>query len=455
MKRSSQNAAADAVFTTMPVPRAYFSLALPVVLGMVVSLVYNLTDTWFIAQTGSTELVAGVSLCAPLFTLMVAFGDVFGLGGSTAISRLLGQKRDEEAEHMSAFCLYAAVVFGAATGAVLLLFQNQILVLLGAEADTLPYARDYYLILAGGSPFIILNIVPNNLLRTEGLAKEAMFCTIAGSLVNIVLDPILIFSAGMGAGGAALATLISNAAGDALFFIVICKKARHITILPGRARITAHAFWEILSIGIPASLTNIMQSLAVLLTNRLLLPYGTDQVAAYGIAMKVNMICTLIMVGAAFGAQPLLGYSYGAGAEKRLSALIRFDILTELVISAVFVTVSFGAAPAVVRLFMKDPAIVSAGTAILRAAMISQPAVGVVLVCTTLFQAEGRALPAFVLSLARQGFVLWICLAVFSRAAGLPGILYSQALSDGLTLLVSLAFLRGSGRRRTEIPEAQ
>ena len=141
-------------------------------------------------------------------------------------------------------------------------------------------------------------------------------------------------------------------------------------------------------------------------------------------------------------------------AEKRLSALIRFDILTELVISAVFVTVSFGAAPAVVRLFMKDPAIVSAGTAILRAAMISQPAVGVVLVCTTLFQAEGRALPAFVLSLARQGFVLWICLAVFSRAAGLPGILYSQALSDGLTLLVSLAFLRGSGRRRTEIPEA-
>lgn len=439
----------NAVFTTMPVRQAYAKLALPVILGMVMSLVYNLTDTWFIARTGSTELVAGVSLCAPMFTLMVAFGDVFGLGGATIISRRLGEGRGEEAEHLSAFSVLAGLVFGIAVAAVLLLFQNPILALLGAREDTLPYAKAYYQILAAGSPAVILSIIPNNLLRTEGLANEAMISTVAGALINIGLDPLFIFALHMGAAGAALATVLSNLIVVLVSLWAMKARARHLSFAPKKASIRGRDFAGILAIGIPASLTNIFQSYASLLTNRMLLPYGTDQVAAYGIAMRVNMVCTLIMVGSAFGAQPLLGYSYGAGDRKRLSALIRFDILAELVISAVFVAVSFGAAPLLIGAFMKDEAIIAAGTRILRAAMISQPAAGVILVCTTLFQAQGRALPALVLSVARQGLVFTPCIVLLARAAGLPGVLYAQALSDVLTLVLALLFLRSAGREKT------
>ena len=198
------------IFEKMPVPKAYFKIALPVVIGMVVSLVYNLADTWFIAQTGKTELVAGVSLCAPIFTMMVAFSDIFGLGGSTLISRLLGKKEKEQVAKVSAFAIYGAIGFGILTAVVLLAFRTPILGLLGASADTMEYASAYYFWLALGAPAIILNVVPGNLLRTEGLAESSMICTVIGAVVNIVLDPIFIFQLGMGAGGAALATVLSN-----------------------------------------------------------------------------------------------------------------------------------------------------------------------------------------------------------------------------------------------------
>lgn len=218
------------LFEKMPVPKAYFKIALPVVIGMVVSLIYNLADTWFIASTGDTALVAGVSLCAPVFTLMVAFSDIFGLGGSNLISRMLGRSSREEASHVSAFCVYGAVGFGAVTGAVMIFLQDPILRLLGASAETMSYASSYYFWLAVGAPAIILNIVPGNLLRTEGLSENAMVCTIAGAVINIVLDPIFIFTFGMGAAGAALATVLSNVISDVFFLITMKRKSEVLSI---------------------------------------------------------------------------------------------------------------------------------------------------------------------------------------------------------------------------------
>lgn len=148
------------VFETMPVPKAYFKMALPVVFGMVISLVYNMVDTWFIAKTQNTSLVAGVSLCAPVFSLMIAFGDIFGLGGSSAISRLFGKKDYDTARRISAFCLLGSIFFGIAVAVLMLLFQTPILHLLGARDDTIAYAGAYYRFLVLGCPAIIFNIVP-------------------------------------------------------------------------------------------------------------------------------------------------------------------------------------------------------------------------------------------------------------------------------------------------------
>ena len=181
------------LFEKVSVPRAYFKLALPVVFSMVVSLVYNMVDTFFIARTQNADLVAGVSLCAPVFTLMIALGDIFGLGGSSVISRLFGEKRDEDGRRASAFCFYGAIVCGIAVAGIMLFFQKPILYLLGAGEGTYEFASQYYTYMAIGAPAVILALTPGNLMRTEGLAVEAMAGTIIGSLVNIILDPVFIY----------------------------------------------------------------------------------------------------------------------------------------------------------------------------------------------------------------------------------------------------------------------
>ena len=180
----------NALFEQMPVRKAFFKLALPVVLSMVVSLVYNMVDTYFIAKTGNAHLVAGVALGSPVFTLMIAVGDIFGLGGSSFISRLFGQKRDQDGKRLSVVCFYGALFTGVCITALLLLLRTPLLTMLGAQADTVQYARDYYTWIAVGAPFIILSFTPCNQLRTEGFANASMIGSVLGAVVNIVLDPV-------------------------------------------------------------------------------------------------------------------------------------------------------------------------------------------------------------------------------------------------------------------------
>ena len=432
------------LFARAPIPRAYFKMALPVVLSMLVSLVYNMVDTWFIAQTQNTALVAGVSLCAPMFTLMVAMGDIFGLGGSSLISRLLGQGEAKRVRHVSAFCSYGAIVWGVLVGALMLIFRRPILHLLGASSDTMDSAMAYYSYLALGAPAIIFTLVPSNILRTEGMAVASMVGSITGALVNMILDPIFIFGLNMGAGGAALATVLSNVVSAALLMVLLVAKSQRLSMRLRDCSVQGTELREILVIGVPASITNLMQSFAMTLTNRFLLPYGTENVAALGIALKVNMIVMLIMVGFAFGAQPLLGYNYGANNRERLRDILKFDVLVQLVFSVVMTVVFLIFAPQIIRIFMSDGGVIQAGSRILRCMVITMPLMGIILVCTTLFQAAGKAMPAFLLSISRQGVALLICMVVLSAVFGFYGVILAQAAADVVSVILALVLLRRS-----------
>lgn len=357
---------------------------------------------------------------------MIAFGDIFGLGGSSAISRLFGKKDYDTARRISAFCLLGSIFFGIAVAVLMLLFQTPILLLLGAMDDTIGLAGAYYRFLVLGCPAIIFNIVPGNLLRTEGLANDAMIGSVIGAVFNIFLDPIFIFSLHMGAGGAALATILSNLLADCYLVWVVFKRqgicrcpAAKCIFHPGHVR-------DILLIGIPASITNLMQSFAVLLTNRFLLPYGSDKVAALGIALKVNMITMLILVGFAFGAQPLLGYCYGADNRERLKQFLHFDLLVQLLIALVFTAAACIFAPAHHPHLQRMTSSWSPGALMLRCLMITAPVIGMILVFTTLFQAAGMALPAFLMSISRQGVLLVLCMLLFSSLFGYMGILLAR-----------------------------
>ena len=330
------------LFEKTKVSKAYMTLALPVVLGMVVSLIYNMVDTFFIARTGNTALIAGVSLGTPIFTLMIALGDIFGVGGSSVISRLFGKKEYEDGRRISVFCFYAAIAVGIAVSIILLAAKQPILGLLGCDETTWQYAGDYYQWIALGAPFIILQLTPNNLLRTEGFAKASMIGTMLGAVVNIILDPIFIYTLGMGAAGAAIATVIGNICGDIFYVIFMIKKCRYLSVDFRKLKMTGAEVLAVLAIGIPASVTNFMQSIGVTLTNRFLQPYGTDKVAAMGIALKIIMISVLVMVGFAFGGQPLVGYNYGAKNADRVKKTFRLLLITCLSYSVLLWAASRG-----------------------------------------------------------------------------------------------------------------
>lgn len=447
MKNAGEKDMQNDLFEKAPVYKAYFKFALPVVFSMIISLIYNMVDTYFIARIGNTNLVAGVSICAPVFTLMIALGDIFGLGGSSVISRLFGQKKDDDGKRLSVFCFYAALLCGIFVAAVMLLFRHPILYLLGADAETFSYASQYFTYLVLGAPFIIVSYTPSNQLRTEGLANESMVGSILGAVINMILDPVFISVLGLGAAGAAIATVIGNICADLFFVWVLMTKSKRLSINPAGFHITFDEIGQIMAIGIPASITNLMQSLGITLTNRYLLPYGNDKVAAMGIVMKVNLIAALVLIGFAFGAQPLIGYNYGAKNKARLREILRFSYAFECGMAVVLAGILSLAAPAMIRIFMADESIITAGVPMLRMQQIGMVFIAVILVTTCTFQSAGKAVGAFLLSVSRQGVIFAVVIFLASKLFGYSGILLAQAVSDMLTAILAVGLFRGGLRK--------
>ncbi|MBQ9823411.1 MAG: MATE family efflux transporter [Solobacterium sp.] len=430
------------IFETMPVPKAYIKLALPVMLSSVLMLVYNMADTYFIAATGNTDIVAAVSLCAPVFTFLIAIGDILGLGGSSFISRLLGSKKNDDARRISVFCLCGSIVLGVVITLVLMIAKNPILRLLGADANTIGFASDYYTWIALGASVIIFSLVPTNLLRTEGLASMAMAGSMLGSIVNIILDPLFISVLGMGAAGAAIATVIGNIFADIYYIYVIVCRSKCLSIDPRGFRISSHETKEVLRIGIPSSVTNIMQSIGVILLNNFLLPYGNDRIAAFGIVSKITMIVIMIMVSFSFGGQPLYGYLYGANNKGRFRKVMRFAYMLVCGLGLAISCVLFLLAPVLVKLFIQDAAFVTIAASMLRTILFGMPFIGFTMVTTCIFQSTGKASGALALSAGRQGYIYACVLFVLSALFRYPGVVAAQPVADVLTAALAFVLLK-------------
>ncbi len=425
-------------FEKAPVHKAYFKFSLPVVCGMMISLIYNMVDTWFIARTGNTNLVAGVALGAPVFILMVALGDMFGLGGASVISRLFGQQKDDEGRKISIFCFYAAIIVGVVVAALMILFRQPILSVLGANQETMAYASSYYTYIVLGAPLIIVSFTPNNQLRTEGFATQSMIGGAIGSVVNIILDPIFIFGFGWGAAGAAIATVIGYVCTDIYYIWILLCRTKKLSVDIREFRLVPSELLQILSIGIPACITNLMLSIGMTMLNRFLLPYGNDRVAAMGIVTKTNLIASFIIIGFAFGTQPLIGYNYGAGNRERLKKILRFCYGFECCIAVTISVFMSLAAPYLLRMFIADEHIVSIGTPMLRMQQIGMVFMSIVLVTTVIFQAAGKAWGAFLLSVSRQGAIFAVVIFTVSRWFGYNGVLLSQPVADVLTAFLAV-----------------
>lgn len=422
---------------TMKVSKAVAKMAIPSVISSLVTVVYNMADTFFVGQTGDALQVAAVSLTNPIFILFMAFANMFGMGGSAAASMALGQKNEKRVRQVSAFVTYASLIVGVLFAVILLVFTGPILSLFGADAQTYEYARGYTVYVAVGAPFIIWSAAASFVVRAEGASREAMIGSMIGTIANIVLDPIFISGFGMGAAGAAIATTIGNLMASAYYLWYFLRRSKVMSLRPKDFTCGEGILKGVCSTGLPTAIFSALMSVSTIVLNQILVAYGNDPVAAIGIVFKANMFITFLQMGLANGIQPLLGYSYGAGSMKRFQEVERFTKKCCVIVGVAATVLFFVAREPIIRLFISDNDVVRYGVEMLVAYMVSGPFIGILFVNMNCMQSVEHALPATILSVMRQGVLLIPLLYLLEAVAGLDGVIYGQAITDYIAVIIS------------------
>lgn len=425
------------LFENAPVPKAVAVMAIPTIITMLVVVIYNMADTFFIGQTNDAMQVAAVSLANPVFMVFMAFGNLFGIGGSSAISRALGEKKEERAKQISAFCAFASIGFGIFMMIAFLIGMDGILHLIGASENTIGYAKDYLTFVSFGAPFIMFGTAFGNILRGEGAARESMVGNLIGTITNIVLDPIMILGLGWGVTGAAVATVIGNLATCAFYLLYFLRKKSMLSIHPKHFKAGNGIAAGVMAIGIPASLNNILMSCANIILNNVLGRYGDNPVAAMGVAMKANMLVVLLQIGLCVGIQPLIGYNYGAGNTKRLKKVFWFTGGCAVVMGTVLTVLMVIAREGIIQAFIKDAAVVDAGIEMMIALQLSGPVIGILFLCINTLQGMGKAIPSLILTVCRQGLVFVPLVFILNAFFELEGVIYAQAAADYFSIVLA------------------
>lgn len=431
------------LFEEAPVSRAVMTMAVPTIISMLVVVIYNMADTFFIGQTGDPMQVAAVSLATPVFMVFMALGNLFGIGGSSAISRALGEKKPERARNISSFCCYASLGLGVFMALLFLAGMDVILAMIGASANTIEFAREYLTYIAFGGPFIIFGTAFGNILRGEGAARESMIGNMIGTVTNIVLDPVMILGLGWGVAGAAIATVIGNLAASLFYVGYFLQKKSSLSIRLKDFRIGDRIAASVASIGIPASLNNILMSCANIVLNLMLGGYGDTPVAAMGVAMKSNMIVVLLQIGLCAGIQPLIGYNYGARNRKRLLQVFRFTGIFAVVMGSILTAVMVMAKRFVVQAFINDPEVIAYGMQMVIALQLSGPFIGILFLCINTIQGMGKAIPSLILTVCRQGLIFIPLIIILNKVVGLNGVIYAQSVADYCSIVIAVGICLG------------
>ena len=439
------------IFTEYKVPRAVAAMALPSMMGMLINIIYNLADTFFVGQTGDSNQVAAVSVSMPLFFFFLAIGNLFGIGGCAFISRSLGEGKKDKVKTISSFCIYGALVLGIFIGILFFFFREPLLYLVGASDNTIGFAQDYLKWVAVGAPFSVLSITVCNLVRGEGAAKISMVGSVLGQVVNVILDPIFILGSGdklfgitlpfgldMGVAGAAIATVLGNVFSVVFFLVYFLRGKSILSITPKRFSMKNGIAKGVINVGLPASLNNLLMSISNIIVNIVLVSYGDNAVAAMGVAMKANMLVIMLQIGLAQGVQPLIGYCYGAKNYTRMKKCMGFSIVCNIVIGTVMMLFYLVFRENVISMFIDDAEVVSLGIKMLTAIMSPGPVIGIMFVLNFVFQGMGKGIQSFILSVGRQGLVYIPLLFILNKLVGLDGIIWAQAAADFVCVIMSI-----------------
>lgn len=426
----------EKLFRTQSVWKSIFSLAVPSVIIILVMILYNMTDMFFVGQLGDYNQVAAVSVVSPLFSLSAAVATMMGSGGCALIAKALGSDDTERAKVYASLCGWGSIVFGLLITVVLLLARKAILPALGATEDILAYAEAYMSICALGVPFMLASTTLGSVIRAEGAVRQGMIGSMAATLVNMLLDPLFILVMGMGVVGAAAATVIGNIVGTSYYVYFMRKKALVLNMNIHLAGRNVQMLFQILALGMPNALSSILSGFASTFSNRLLGNYGTDAIAAMAAAGKTTMLLAMLQMGICMGIQPLLAYNYGAEDIPRLKEVIQKVVVLTTGVGTITGGFCYLCRHQIIGMFIKDAAVARMGEDLVLFLVIASPIIGIYYLGTNFMQASGKALLATFMSLLRQGALLIPFLYLLHVFIGMPGIAAAYMAADLLSVAI-------------------
>ncbi|SFD32421.1 MATE family efflux transporter [Clostridium uliginosum] len=421
------------------IKKVLFQLGIPVIIGMLVTSLYNVVDAMFVGGLGTSQMAA-VSITYPIGQLIIGLGLTFGSGSASYISRLLGEKNNKQADCTASTALFTSIIVGLITIALTMCFLDKVLTFLGATQTILPYAKEFAIIYIPGSILNVINVTMNNISASEGATKISMTSMLMGAGLNVILEPIFIYTFQWGIKGSAIATVIAQGVTTLLYvwYILSGKSNLHISIK--HFSINKIIYVQILKIGIPTLLFQLLSSASMGLTNTASSHYGDSAVAAMGVVARVLALGSYVIFGYAKGFQPVAGFSFGARNYKRLREAIVVSLKWSTVFCAVTEIIFFIFSRQIIGLFSKDASVIAIGSNALKANSITFILFGFQYIYTTLFLALGKAFKGTILSIARQGIFFIPVILILPSILGLNGIIFTQPIVDVMTTILTLIF---------------
>ena len=423
--------------TEEPVKKLVCTLAVPTILSMLVTSFYNMADTFFVGKL-NTQSTAAVGVAFSLMAIIQAVGFLFGHGSGNYISRQLGAGNVEEAEKMSSVGFFTSFLAGVVIMLGCIFFIEPLSYALGSTPTILPYTVAYLRIILFGAPAMTASLVLNNQMRFQGSAFYAMIGIVSGAVINIVLDPILIFVCGMGIAGAALATTLSQCLSFVLLLIMV-RKGGNIQIRLSNFKPSLHFYQEIIRGGIPALFRQGLASVATICLNHAASVYGDAAIAGMSIVSRIMMFANSALIGFGQGFQPVCGFNYGAGKYKRVLDAYWFCVKFSFFVLVGMAVVVYFTAPQLVTVFRKgDPDVIEVGTAALRYCVLAFPLSSWIIMCNMMLQSIGKGIKASIVSSARQGIFFLPLIMILPYFFGRTGVEICQAVSDVFALTISI-----------------
>ena len=429
----------EKLFKNSSVWKIIMEMAVPALLGILVMILYNMADMYFISFTHNDAMVAGISVSSPVYLITMAFATMIGNGGCTLIAQKLGADNSDQVKKYSSASFIISLISGLLVMISVLFFQKEILRVLGVNEEIYPYAKDYIVYLSFGAPFLIFANAFGNIIRAEGATKKALLFNLSGTLTNIILDPLFIIVFNWGTKGAAVATVLGNVVSSLGLIMYIRSSQSTLSLLNNKFRLKN--FLEIIVIGLPSAVSTLMSALSSTLANRLLVDYGTSAVAAMAASGKTTMIISMMVMGICLGVQPYLAYCYGAGDYERLKETMNKLTILSVLTGLVFSLGSYLLRYKIVSIFLTDTGSVELAVNIVRIIVFAGPFYGLFYLGTSYLQSCGKAPLASIITLLRQGIIFIPLLYLLNYKFGIFGNASAHLGADIISAVISYSVM--------------